>query len=520
MDADVGVDNELLAGQAHAIVGDLALGEGLLRNGQVHHDLGLGFGQITQIEPLHLEVQQPLVDEALFAFGRGNGDVLAALDHLGAVTGTDNAGDAKLAGDDGGVAGTAAAVGDNGGGDLHNRLPVGVGHVGDQHLAFLEAVDISHIGDDIGLALADLGAHGQAFHQHLAPFLELVGFHGALGGLGMDGFGPGLDDEQVAGADLFAVAILGPLDIHGLAVMLLDDAGPLGELQDLIVVDYVCMPLIVGGGDVLHRLVVASLVVVDHLHLFAAHPLADDGPLAFLEGGLEDVIFVRVDSALHDVLAQAPGAGYEDGILKAALGVDGEHDTGGGGIAAHHLLDGDGEVDVELSETLVVTVGNGPVGEEAGKALLAVFDQGVNPADIQVGFLLAGKGGIGQVLGSGRRTDRHVNVLAVLGLHLLVGLDDGLAQVVRELGVADDVAGLFAALLQVSEIVGVEAGQRLFDGLFDTGGLEQVAIGIGGDGKAMGYRNSLGGEITVHLAQGGVFAANQGHVVDADIVEP
>src|SRR3546814_8875807 len=43
-----------------------------------------------------------------------------------------------LARDDGRVAGTSAAVGDDGRGALHDGFPVGVGHVGDQHVAGLD----------------------------------------------------------------------------------------------------------------------------------------------------------------------------------------------------------------------------------------------------------------------------------------------------------------------------------------------------------------------------------------------
>ena len=139
MNADMGVDDELLAGQANAVIGNLALGESLLRNGQVHHDLGLGLGQVGEVEPIDFELQQPFINMALLALGAGNGDLLAVLDLLGAVAGTDDAGNAQLTGDNGGMTGPAATVGDDGRSNLHDRLPVGIGHVGDQHLALLES---------------------------------------------------------------------------------------------------------------------------------------------------------------------------------------------------------------------------------------------------------------------------------------------------------------------------------------------------------------------------------------------
>src|SRR5205085_7416828 len=49
---------------------------------------------------------------------------------------------------DGRVTGAAAAVGDDRGGALHDRLPVRIGHVGDQHVAALHARHLARVADD------------------------------------------------------------------------------------------------------------------------------------------------------------------------------------------------------------------------------------------------------------------------------------------------------------------------------------------------------------------------------------
>jgi hypothetical protein len=49
MKTNVGVNDKLLTGQPDTIVGNLTFGKGLFRNGQVHHDLGLGLRQVTEI---------------------------------------------------------------------------------------------------------------------------------------------------------------------------------------------------------------------------------------------------------------------------------------------------------------------------------------------------------------------------------------------------------------------------------------------------------------------------------------
>ena len=58
------------------------------------------------------------------------------------LAGADDAGDAELAGDDRGVAGHAAGVGDDRRRAAHQRHPVGRGHVGDEDLAVVQLVGV------------------------------------------------------------------------------------------------------------------------------------------------------------------------------------------------------------------------------------------------------------------------------------------------------------------------------------------------------------------------------------------
>jgi hypothetical protein len=44
------------------------------------------------------------------------------------------------------------------------------------------------------------------------------------------------------------------------------------------------------------------------------------------EGWFMDVELVRIDLALYDVLAEAPGPGDEDHVAEAGFGVEGEGD--------------------------------------------------------------------------------------------------------------------------------------------------------------------------------------------------
>ena len=81
---------------------------------------------------------------------------------------------AEFAGDDGGMAGTTAPIGDDGRCALHHRLPVGVGHVGDQHVTGLHTVHVGQAAHHAGYATDDLLADGTAFGNHFATFQQVV----------------------------------------------------------------------------------------------------------------------------------------------------------------------------------------------------------------------------------------------------------------------------------------------------------------------------------------------------------
>jgi len=250
--------------------------------------------------------------------------------------------------------------------------------------------------------------------------------------------------------------------------MVFNDYRPSGQLQDLVVTDDIGAALLSGGGDVFHRMRGVGVVVVDHLDLFGTDTLGDDGTFAFLEGGLEDKVFIRSDRALNHVLTEPPGAGDKDRVLEARLGINGEQNARAGGIGANHLLDNNGEIDIKLAEVLVVAVRNGAVGEQAGKTLTAIIEDGVIAPDIEIGLLLAGKGGVGKVFGGGGGANGDINILAVLSFHLFVGIDDRIFQILREFSASNNGAHLLAAFLEISKIMGVKPIKGLTDGIFNA----------------------------------------------------
>jgi hypothetical protein len=77
-----------------------------------------------------------------------DGDFLPGVQHGGGVAGADDAGQLQFAGDDRGVAGDAASVGDQRGGASHGWYPVRAGHLSNQDLTVYEVGLLVGGGED------------------------------------------------------------------------------------------------------------------------------------------------------------------------------------------------------------------------------------------------------------------------------------------------------------------------------------------------------------------------------------
>ena len=84
------------------------------------------------------------------------------------------AGTTQFPGDDGGMAGAAAAVGDDGRCPLHYRFPVRIGHVGNQDVAFLDLVEVVDSRDQADFAGTNALANTAPFNQHIAALFQGV----------------------------------------------------------------------------------------------------------------------------------------------------------------------------------------------------------------------------------------------------------------------------------------------------------------------------------------------------------
>eukprot|EP01107_Rhizomastix_libera_P017718 TRINITY_DN8690_c0_g1_i1.p2 TRINITY_DN8690_c0_g1~~TRINITY_DN8690_c0_g1_i1.p2 ORF type:complete len:760 (+),score=-5.99 TRINITY_DN8690_c0_g1_i1:96-2375(+) len=514
VDADDVVDDELDPGQADAGVGQLGELEGQLRVAHVHHDLGLDLGHGAQVAGSDLEVQLAAIDVTGVAFGAGDGDHFTFGQGLGGVTATDDGGDAQFPGDDGGVAGTAATVGDDGGSPLHHRLPVGIGHVGHQHVAGLDLVHLGRIMRHAHRADADLLADGAAGGQHLGEGLELELLDAAMAFLGLHGLGAGLQDVQLA-----VHAVLAPLDVHGTLVVLFDDHGVAGQLFHFGIVDGEAVTLglghVLGDGGLAGHLLGGE----GHLDQLGTQVAADHGLLAGGQHGLVHVELVRVHGALHHGLAQAIGGGDEDGVAEAGFGIQGEHHAGGALVGTHHALHAGGQGHLGVGEALVHAVGNGAVVIEGGEHFLHGVKDVVEAMDVEEGFLLASEGSVGQVLGGGGGAHGEGGVGGGIGDQgVVVGLDLVL-QLGRERGVDDPLANLGAGSQQGIDVVHVQVGEFSLDAGGQAFMGQELPIGMGRGGETAGNPHTGIGQLADHFAERGVLAADTVHICHAQLVE-
>ncbi len=514
VDADVAGDDHFQAGQADAGVRQLAEVEGAFRVGHVHHDLQRCRRHVAQIGGAALEIQLAGVDEAGVAFGAADGHFLAVLDHLGRIARADHGRHAQLTGDDGGVAGTPAPVGDDGRGTLHHRFPIGVGHVGDQHVARLHAVHVVQRLDHAGHARTNLGADGTAFGDHFALALQRVALD--LGGLGarLHRFRACLDDEQLA-----ADAVLGPLDVHRAAVMLFDDQRLLGQFLHVLIADRESVTHLDRG--VLDLDALARDVRIDHADGLGAQRTAQDRRLAGMQAGLVDVELVRVDRALHDHFAQADRGGDKHHVTEAGLGVQGEQHARRTHARAHHQLHAGGQEHVFMLEAMVHAVGDGTVVIKRGKHFLDLVHDIVGTGDVEEGFLLAGKRGIRQIFGGGRGAHGHGDVAAaVLRAQLGVGIADVLVKLRLQRGVDHPATDFLAGSGQGSDIFHIQRGQLVENALGQVVMGDEVLERLGGGGITTGDGHPQTGKIADHLPERGVLATYAGQVGQAQLMQP
>ena len=299
---DIVVDDELEPGQPDATVGQLAEIEGQLRVANVHHDLHGNVWHGAALHLLHFGLEQAVVDETGVALGATHRHQHAVLQTLGCVSTADHRWNAQFPRDDGGVAGAPAPVGDDGRGAFHHRLPIRVCHVGDQNIATLHCVHVADVVYDAHRSGPDLLADGTALHQHGSLALELVAVFGPSLGLALDGLRPRLQDVQAT-----VQAVLTPFDVHGAAIVLLDDQRVTRQGLYVFITQGVPVAQFSGHVGGAHQLATLHPFFFGrelHLQQLGAEIAPDDGAFAGTQHRLVHIKLVRIHRPLHHRLAQ------------------------------------------------------------------------------------------------------------------------------------------------------------------------------------------------------------------------
>ncbi len=226
-----------------------------------------------------------------------------------------------------------AAIRDDRRGALHHRLPIGVGHVGDQHVACLHAVHLRGRLHEAHLALPDPLADRPPARENLGLRLQAVAAQIAGAFARLHRLGPRLQDVELA-----VGAVATPLDVHRPLVMLFDGNRVARELVRLLVGDREAIAVLGGDLDARRRRADARAVGVDHPNGLRAQCLAQDRRSTGREIGLVQVELVGVDCALNDGLAEPIGRRDEDNLIEARFGIEREHHARRAEIAAHHPL--------------------------------------------------------------------------------------------------------------------------------------------------------------------------------------
>ncbi len=304
MDSDHARNHELQPRQPHAVIRQAAKLERQLRVGHVHRNFQRRLRHLVQRQVDHLDLELAHVHPADVALGAGDGDRFVMLECAGRLAAADHRRDAQLACHDRSMTGAPATVGDDGRGTLHHRLPVRIGHVGDQHVARLHHGHLAGIRHQADAAAADFLADGAAGNQHLGFFFQSIAAQHIHIAARLHRFGSRLQDVQLA-----IGAVLAPFDVHRATVMFLYGQRITPQFLRLGVGNTEALLLLCGSFQGTHRASGFVRLAEFHPDCLAAQVAADHRKLALLQRRFVNVKLVGIDRALHHGFAQAVGRG-------------------------------------------------------------------------------------------------------------------------------------------------------------------------------------------------------------------
>ena len=230
MNTNVVVDDEFQSGQANTLIWQLCKIKCQLGVAHIHHDFGGNFGHGATNDFGHFGFQQAIVNSPGITLGATHSYQSAVFELFGCISTTHHGRDAQFARNDGSMTGPTTTVCDDGAGTLHDGLPIGVGHVCDQHIASLDLVHFRNTVHQTDRTRSNLLPNGTALCQYSAFAFEFVAQFGCAFGLALHGFGAGLQNVKQAICTIFA-----PLDVHGATVVFFNNHGVLRQLCNVCV---------------------------------------------------------------------------------------------------------------------------------------------------------------------------------------------------------------------------------------------------------------------------------------------
>mgnify|MGYP005840916831 CR=1 FL=1 len=210
-----------------------------------------------------------------------------------------------------------------------------------------------------------------------------------------------------------------------------------------------------------------------HLQFLAADLLGDD-----LEVALVDDVVVRRNQPRDDGLPEPQTRVYHHSSAIPGDGVCREEHARR--LGPDHALDDDGEGHALVRDGVALAIGDGAVGPQGRPAAANGLQESLVADDVQVGLLLPGEGGFGQVFRGRRRAHREGNPAEPAGRFQNGGLDVlGHARPVERL------ANGGAGRGQPRGVVYLQATQQLGQARREVGRVHEAAIGCRGDTEAV-----------------------------------
>ena len=171
-----------------------------------------------------------------------------------------------------------------------------------------------------------------------------------------------------------------------------------------------------------------------------------------------------------------------------------------------------------MLKTLMNPVSDRPIIKQRSKHLFHRHQHIVDTDNIQKGFLLTGKGCVGQIFGSSRRTHSHRSWTR-LG-HLLIRITHVLLKGGRKWQLNHPTADIRADSNQFRDVFHIQGSQGGLDTLIKAVMSQKSPKSIGSGRKAIRDSNANTCQITDHLPKGGIFATDFIYIGHAQGVEP